>query len=236
MNKFIVSIVFLLSFIPINGKEKNTYIITDIPESFYGIWLPDSFLTSLKNDSNYENALKENDKVDSHDILIIEEGKIWSNVGFHDGYAISSSEFKKFKLTETPIKRVYDDNGNSYSFLSYGNLKNYRSIFKSFVLDHFNKKIMSISKNIAIEFSGEDIYILSQRPKLGPYNLLIDLYYLHPLKKRHYNFYIVKERIVLGINIEENKVYIDQIVDQKVLKDSVIFEREMNTINLFELN
>ncbi|MCL2381471.1 MAG: hypothetical protein FWC64_07735 [Treponema sp.] len=90
-----------------------------IENRFTGVYLPIEYINSLKHTRNHSLSMHSNNDVGGiryHDVLAVFENRIFSNLRFHDRYAIRASEGNLFQFVpdgkETII--IIDNNGHLY--------------------------------------------------------------------------------------------------------------------------
>ena len=99
---------------------------------------------------NYISALKINKSIGAHDILIVTDKRIQSNLGFHDGYAIKKSEFSTFKLEmNKKIPKLFDGKYNEYILIS-NSVENYTNVFINYLSSQIDKTIKNYTTEKAI--------------------------------------------------------------------------------------
>ena len=101
------------------------FYISGIPDQFIGVYLPLNFIKFLEDTRNFSLAMDQNwiRGRSYHDILIVDNfrNRIWSNAGFHDGYAIPTIAAKYFEFISTyrlidnsHQMMIIDNNGFKY--------------------------------------------------------------------------------------------------------------------------
>lgn len=134
------------------------YTLPNVDSRYIGTYIPVDVDNQLKKTKLIYDALSLGYPV-HHDVLFLGKNKCYSDAGFHDGYAITSIEFKKFRFVEND-NGIFciDDKGNSYRKISdtlnergYGYTE-YRNYVLNVVFD-FAKDM----KNIQIK--GSEIVI-----------------------------------------------------------------------------
>ncbi|OJF75645.1 MAG: hypothetical protein BKP49_11075 [Treponema sp. CETP13] len=92
--------------------------LTNVPDEFIGTYVPVQYDNVLKSSRSHYEAMLSNRK-QYHDILLLNKDICYSNVGFHDGYAIKKEEFEDYRfVTNTKGLFIIDNNGNSYRKIS----------------------------------------------------------------------------------------------------------------------
>ncbi|GMO61409.1 MAG: hypothetical protein Ta2A_07490 [Treponemataceae bacterium] len=88
--------------------EDDGYFIPDIPADLWGVYLPYEYIVSLEVTRSHFAARGLNREQYYHDVLLVKKNIVYSDVGFHDGYAIPASEFKAYKPSRDPYPFSYD--------------------------------------------------------------------------------------------------------------------------------
>ena len=107
------------------ATSNDRFYISGIPDQFIGVYLPLNFIEFLAETRNFSLAMNQNwvGGRSYHDILIVDNfrNRIWSNAGFHDGYAIPAIEAKYFEFISTyrlidnsQQMMIIDNNGFKY--------------------------------------------------------------------------------------------------------------------------
>ena len=214
MKKIILTILFLLVTFCANSQN-DEYQLDNISQKYWGIWIPKSFDSAFRKSGIYSTSFsKYNQNKEPHDILIVEQNKIWSDNGFHDGYAIKRDDFKQYilgSLNEEPT--LIDDRNNVYIRIGTGTHSNYTEIFSTYILSIVHEKIESISKTIPIKVLGSNITFAPNSYKFGPNELLLDLYMFDRTN------FDTSDYCVFLINIKNGNTYGIKIGDKSVVID-----------------
>jgi len=114
LNKYCVILFLFLSSI----AYANDFNLENVLDDYIGTYVPvqyDNILISTR--SHYEAMLSNKDQY--HDILLLNKSICYSNLKFHDGYAIPRKEFKDFNFVINKNGEfIIDNNGNSYKKIS----------------------------------------------------------------------------------------------------------------------
>lgn len=214
MKRTLAVVLLLLISVTVNAQGDD-YQLGSISPSHWGIWVPRSFDRDFRETGIYSTSLamnKQNGK--AHDILIVEQGKIWSDSGFHDGYAIKKTEFSQFTLAGSETEPVLIDNrGNNYIFIGAGNRQNYTEVFSTYILSIVQEKLEKISKTIPMKISGSTVIFAPSSYNLGPNELLLDLFMFARtgFDAREYSIFL--------FNRESGNTYGLKLGDQSVVVD-----------------
>lgn len=133
------------------------YTYPDVPDEYIGTYVPVQLDIQFRRTKNFYSALYTG-YPDHHDVLFIGKNKCYSDVHFHDGYAIKAKDFKNFRFIENENgKFVMDQNGNGYKQITnYLNENGYGyEDYESYVINILfdlakDMKNISIEKNKVI--------------------------------------------------------------------------------------
>jgi hypothetical protein len=197
------------------SKMKDEYFTT-YEEKFIGIYLPIKFIESIENSKNFRQSMllnrdRLNDKSNQfyYDILILKENRIYSDLGFHDGYAIYAEKTKYFQFIDNNEDILINDhNGHLYKKISE-EIDNYDEIVENFIgkiifLDLIENNKVSISNGIINVLQQNIIFQISLGWYIDDANLeLRDLNRnLLALKIENGKFMIYKTRHLGGFDTE----------------------------------
>ena len=138
--------------------NSNEYELTDVKEEYIGTYIPVDLELRLYQSKKFYESLRAARKYGApqpHDVLYLQKNICYSDVGFHDGYAIKNEEFASYKfITGKGGIFCIDDNGYLYRKISdadYG--------YTEYV-EYVMKIILSnCSKSSEIKIEGQSIYI-----------------------------------------------------------------------------
>lgn len=92
--------------------------LEDVSEEFLGTYIPMQYDNILISTRSHYDAMLSNEQ-QYYDILLLNKNICYSNIHFHDGYAILKEVFEDFRFIEnTKGKFIIDNNGNSYRKIS----------------------------------------------------------------------------------------------------------------------
>ena len=104
------------------------FFIEHINEKFMGTYLPLRFIESISETRNFRTAMLLNHETrinwsntneTHHDILIVQRHRIFSNLGFNDGYAIPAAQIQYFEfIYDNHQLFIIDNNGHRYKRIS----------------------------------------------------------------------------------------------------------------------
>jgi len=140
--------------------------INNIPEQFFGVYLPINFIKFLQKTKNFSLAMNQNwdgGRSDYHDLLIVTKNRIASNAGFHDGYAISARDAEYFKFivcyqyhNNYSQRIIIDGNGFQYKKISQ-NTENAFDVIANFIGEVIFSEAIERDK---VELRGNNVYII----------------------------------------------------------------------------
>ena len=95
-------------------SKNNEFYLQNVPSAYIGTYIPVQYDNILKKTRSHYAALFSNDG-DYHDILYVQKHICYSDLRFHDGYAITAEEFNTYSfITKKSGMYIIDGNGNSY--------------------------------------------------------------------------------------------------------------------------
>ena len=208
IRKLIALVLYLAT---IACTQADDYTLPLISIDFHGTWIPDSFVTKFHETLNYTISYRyESAENRPHDILIVEDRKIWSNLAFHDGYAISAREFAGFKLERTATgPSIIDDRGNSYVRISEAISANAPYIaFQTYLLQEIQEFLDQPTKHPVVLIEGNQLRFQTQVPAGPPYEVLLDTFGFEDLDLGRYNILLYNRNCqeTLGLVIRNNSI------------------------------
>jgi len=121
MVRNVILTVMFIALSNLFGQEIGTdYYLDIIEDDFIGVYLPVEYITVLEETKNHSLAMHRNDSHHYHDVLIVNKNIIYSNLKWHDGYAIKADEGKIYQFIRNGNDRIIID-GNGYSYTRIGN-------------------------------------------------------------------------------------------------------------------
>ena len=143
----VISVLFIL----LSGlAHADEYSLNNVLDDFIGTYTPvqyDNILSSTR--SHYDAMLSNNGQY--HDILLLNENICYSNLNFHDGYAIRKNEFDNYNfVTNAKGKFIIDNNGNSYRKISDNIGSSGYADFTSYVLNIIFEDALAFN-NVSLE-------------------------------------------------------------------------------------
>ena len=95
-------------------SKKDEFYLKNVPSEYIGTYIPVQYDNILKKTRSHYAALFSNDG-DYHDVLYVQKYICYSDLRFHDGYAITAEEFNTYSfITKKSGTYIIDGNGNSY--------------------------------------------------------------------------------------------------------------------------
>ena len=109
-------------------SDVNKEFNVEISEEFVGVYLPIEYIENISKNKNHSQAIhSENAKY--HNLLNVKNNIIYSDVKWHDGYAIKKIDNDNFKyLIEKNEHIIVDNNGYSYKMISKDTINAYNVI------------------------------------------------------------------------------------------------------------
>ena len=198
MKKYLLAIFMLFITVSVFAEE--------IPKKFYGTYLPEKYIKALKEHKIHIKALLENNKT-YYDILCITEyngrDTIFSNLGFHDQFAIDEIEFHhNWKNKDSKI--ITDKKNNKYIKISDGT-DYYDEISKFISKEIFSKKKYKNKGNVLKVLNSGNIVFNNNE-----YFINLD----HMFRNEQYDeFYFIQDKEVKYILIKQvdTKIVVTEI-------------------------
>ncbi|MDY5123760.1 MAG: YARHG domain-containing protein [Treponema sp.] len=105
------------------GLFANDYDLPDVDDNLVGTYLPVDFESQLKGSKLFYTSL--HGYSNCHDVLFLGKNKCYSDLNFHDGYAIRLKDFEEFRFVKNSSGTFCIDN-NGYSYRKISNKLNDR--------------------------------------------------------------------------------------------------------------
>jgi hypothetical protein len=131
--------------------------------------LPDEYIAILEETKNHSLAMHHNDYSKYHDILIVNKNIIFSDLKFHDGYAIKADEGNLYQFNRNGNNRTITDN-NGYTYTKIGdNISKAHDVAEIFVIKIVFESLLKQNIGVSIHedkiiipflyfFTGEDAF------------------------------------------------------------------------------
>lgn len=146
-------------------SQSDEFKLTNVKKEYIGTYIPvDLELRLYQSKKFYESlyASRKYGKTHPHDVLYLQENICYSDVAFHDGYAIDNKEFNDFKfITDNGAVFCIDNNGYLYRKISnseYGYVD---------YVEYVMKILLSQNKNFNITIKGESLIIDGKEYKVN---------------------------------------------------------------------
>jgi hypothetical protein len=143
LNTIYFSIILTFSSAIIYSQEFN---VPDFPNDKMGTCAPVLFINELERTNNYREAMALN-KNRYYDIICINKNIVYSNLNFHDQYAISPNDVRLFTFSKNNGKTVLIDK-NGYKYIKISDNLNYYRAYGIYVNNHFFKILNNFHNNI----------------------------------------------------------------------------------------
>jgi hypothetical protein len=141
MYKLVVSILLIATSVI---YAESDYDLTIANTEYIGTYIPVSFQNAFTNGTKYSLSMKLNQKHNYHDILGINSTIIYSNVWFHDQYAIPKNEFMSYVFSKRDSYMfLVDDHQNEYIKISSSS--KYYKEFEKYVLNRYLDELKKLS-------------------------------------------------------------------------------------------
>jgi hypothetical protein len=210
-NKYICIFLFLVPFLIFS---QNNYNVPDFTEDKIGTYMPMIFIEKLTETNSYRLAMLVNE---CYDVICINKNIVYSNLKFHDQYAIVADKVKKFNIFEiNGILELIDENGFKYIkisdninyymvyreyinnyFFRYLNRFNYSNLIKTDVGFIYNEKLWLINLDV-LNYPKDDNFMYYYEKRNGEYigiQCFEDLIILYELEPDEEDFLASKNKI-----------------------------------------
>lgn len=120
--KKIFSIIILIFISKTVFAQSDEYKLTNINEEYIGTYIPVDLELRLYQSKKFYKSLyasRKYGKTKPHDVLYLQKNICYSDLGFHDGYAIRNKEFINYKfIADNDVIFCIDNNGYLYRKIS----------------------------------------------------------------------------------------------------------------------
>ena len=120
--KKIFSIIILIFISKTVFAQSDEYKLTNINEEYIGTYIPVDLELRLYQSKKFYKSLyasRKYGKTKPHDVLYLQKNICYSDLGFHDGYAITNKEFINYKfIADNDVIFCIDNNGYLYRKIS----------------------------------------------------------------------------------------------------------------------
>ena len=120
--KKIFSIIILIFISKTVFAQRDEYKLTNINEEYIGTYIPVDLELRLYQSKKFYKSLyasRKYGKTKPHDVLYLQKNICYSDLGFHDGYAIKNKEFINYKfIADNDVIFCIDNNGYLYRKIS----------------------------------------------------------------------------------------------------------------------
>ena len=120
--KKIFSIIILIFISKTVFAQSDEYKLTNINEEYLGTYIPVDLELRLYQSKKFYKSLyasRKYGKTKPHDVLYLQKNICYSDLGFHDGYAIKNKEFINYKfIADNDVIFCIDNNGYLYRKIS----------------------------------------------------------------------------------------------------------------------
>jgi hypothetical protein len=172
-NIFFIFMYFVV-LLSLYSQNKNEFYLESINDDFIGVYLPIEYIDSLEKTKNHSLSLHLNDKSRYHDVLSVNKNIIYSNLKWHDQYAIRATEVNLFQFTKNGKDVIIIDN-NGYSYKKTGNDPNsYYSIADTFVGNIVFKNLLDKGIGVGVDKGRIIIPFLYFFTSQDTYNINLD--------------------------------------------------------------
>jgi hypothetical protein len=228
------SFSFLLIFVSFSVFSQNidsTFYLNTIDDDFLGTYLPIGYINSLYETGNHSISMHLNDRGLYHDVLSVNQNIIYSNLKWHDQYAVPAAEGKNYQFIKNDEGRIIIDN-NGYSYRKIGDDPfSYSTAAGTFVANIIFKDVIEQGIGVYAEngkviipflhfFLNEDTYLIN----------LDDMFYE---KGANILLYDRNTRLMIYVAIDKNEYIFYQIMTHgsgsiNNRSDDILFKYDTN--------
>ena len=150
-------ILVIFSYCIYSQEIDRDFYINIIENDFIGVYLPVNYINELIETKNHSKAMHQNDNNKYHDVLIVNKNIIYSDLKWHDGYAIKAMECNSYQFIKNVDNRIIiDNNGFQYRRIGEDPSRAYY-ITQIFVIEIVFDDL--IKQNIGISILGNKIIL-----------------------------------------------------------------------------
>ena len=184
--KYIALLLFLAPPVVFSQNVSNDYYLATIGDDFIGVYLPDVYIASLLETKNHSISMHLNDRNNYHDVLAVEKHIIYSNLKWHDQYAIRAIDGNSFRYIKNGIEcKIIDNNGFSYTKIGNDPLR-YTTAAIAFIANILFNSMLN--QNIGVYIAERTIKIPFLYAFLGEdtFQIIIDDLFFEPDPSNEY--------------------------------------------------
>ena len=147
--------LILLSIISVMIYSQS-FNVHDFSDNKMGTYMPVLFINEFIRTNNYYEAMLINQNR-YYDVLCINKNIVYSNLKFHDQYAIKPSDVNLFTFNEN--NELIDNNG--YKYIKISDDLNYYRAYRLYLNNHFFVILNRINQNIILK--TDDGFIFNEK-------------------------------------------------------------------------
>ena len=226
------NIVFVFMYFVISlslySQNRDEFHVEAINDDFIGVYLPVEYIVSLDKTKNHSLSMHLNDREKYHDVLSVNKNIIFSNLKWHDQYAIKAAEVSLFQFVKNEEDVIIIDN-NGYPYKKIGNNpNNYHSIVRMFVGNIVFENVLDKRVGLSITNGRIIIPFLYFFTANDTYNINLDDMFFE--KGANIYIYNQNDRYYIGlfINGEDYQFYKLSRRDDYYRKSNLIFNYRLN--------
>jgi hypothetical protein len=152
-NKIGFTIILLFLSATIYSQEFN---VPDFSEDKIGTYMPIFFIDEFKKTNNYlEAMLINNDRY--YDVICINKNIVYSNLKFHDQFAIMPDDVKLFTFSKNNGTTELTDK-NGYKYIKISKDLDYYRTYEIYVNNHFLNLLNKFKQNVIVKTDNGFIF------------------------------------------------------------------------------
>lgn len=196
-------------------KESPYYV--QIQEDFIGVYLPIKYIEDLTSTKNHSTVIFSKGST-YHNYLSVQKNIIYSNIKWHDGYAIENTEIEEYQfISEGNEKTIIDNRGFTYIKIS-PDTDNTHLVLREFISNIILEQLV-VQKKITINQGSINMFNKTFQ---------INLDYFNFPRECNLILYNKEESLFLGLIIEDKDYFFYKIDTSNqelvlVLTDEIVY-------------
>jgi hypothetical protein len=153
LKKIIFSVILLFLSVMIYSQNFN---VPDFSNDKIGTYMPILFINEFNRTNNYREAMIINQNR-YYDVVCINKNIVYSNLNFHDQFAIKPDDVKLFTFNENNgIIKLIDRNG--YKYIKISDDLNYYNVYRIYINNHIFNILNKFHQNIIVKTDDGLLY------------------------------------------------------------------------------
>jgi hypothetical protein len=199
LNKVLFSALFLSlsALVYSQGYTLPDFAVPDFPDDLLGTYMPILFMNEFERTNNYLEAMLINNNR-YYDVICINKNIVYSNLKFHDQFAIKPNDVKSFTFNENDrVIELTDENG--YKYIKISENQFYSRAYRTYINNQFFNILNEFHQNIIVK--TDDGFIYNEK------RWIIDLdIYFYPRDDNFMYYYEGRNGEFIGIQYINNEI------------------------------